>query len=131
MTMTFEELKQKATEQGATYVTQLDEQTQGELLIMAQAVFDDMPWWDKDDFGMTASTLEEEMLQSKVTDLEELFKMYWELQARAFCSAMLKLANSTRMDDLEDYLSCHFETWFKRFITTPEGLISELQQWAE
>lgn len=123
--MTFDELKEKAQKQKATYVCQLDEPTQIELLIMAQKVYDDMPWWDKDE--LTTDTLEEEMLQSKVADIGGLFKRYGELRAREFCMAMYNLANSGRLDDLEGYLSKHFETWLKKYANTPEGLISELQ----
>ena len=38
---------------------------------------------------------------------------------------------SENLENFEDYLNLHFEKWFKTYITTPEGLISEMKHFAE
>lgn len=35
------------------------------------------------------------------------------------------------LENLESYLSHHFETWMQKYANTPEGLIYELRAFAE
>ena len=51
--------------------------------------------------------------------------------AERFCNALKELASSDeRLDNFKGYLEWHFPVWFERFITTPEGLVSEIEQFA-
>lgn len=127
--MTFEELKATAQKQGATYVFQLHWQTQDELRYMMNKVTEGLPWWERDN---CVESPEDDLMNSKVADLDEMFKMYNEALASDFCEALKEIANSpTGAEALEGYLSMHFATWFKNYVTTPEGLIDELQHFAK
>lgn len=52
--------------------------------------------------------------------------------AAMFVNAIKKLAsNEDNLNNLESYLSHHFDVWMEKFANTPEGLASELKQFAE
>lgn len=55
-----------------------------------------------------------------------------ELCAKAFVDAIKELAlNQKKLDNLESYLSKHFDIWMERYANTPEGIIYELKGFAE
>ena len=55
----------------------------------------------------------------------------YEKQAAEFCEAICTLADNTRnLENLESYLSYHFEKWLKTFANTPEGLAAEMKYFA-
>lgn len=48
--------------------------------------------------------------------------------SKALCDTIRKFSeNPAGIDNMELYLNRHFELWFKKFVTTPEGLISEME----
>ena len=52
--------------------------------------------------------------------------------ATMFVNAIKELATKEdNLDNLESYLSAHFDTWLERFANTPTGLASELKEFAE
>lgn len=52
--------------------------------------------------------------------------------AEKFTDAIVKLAdNPMNLDNLESYLSHHFDVWMKKFANSPEGLVSEIKSFAE
>ena len=54
-----------------------------------------------------------------------------EAAAREFCAALSAIArNAEALDNLESYLSYHFQAWLQHYCTTPEGITEELQQFA-
>ena len=56
----------------------------------------------------------------------------YEEQATQFCEAICTLANNTEnLENLESYLSCHFEQWLKIWANSPEGLAAEMKEFAE
>lgn len=56
----------------------------------------------------------------------------YEKQATQFCEAICTLANNTEnLENLESYLSCHFEKWLKIWANSPEGLAAEMKEFAE
>ena len=58
--------------------------------------------------------------------------MRYEKQATQFCEAICTLANNTEnLENLESYLSYHFEKWLKSWANTPEGLAAEMKHFAE
>ena len=55
-----------------------------------------------------------------------------ELCAKAFVNAIKELAsNQKKLDNLENYLSKHFDIWIERYANTPYGIIYELKGFAE
>ena len=55
-----------------------------------------------------------------------------ELCARAFVNAIKELAsNQKKLDNLENYLSKHFDIWIEKYANTPYGIIYELKGFAE
>ena len=55
-----------------------------------------------------------------------------ELCAKAFVNAIKELAsNQKKLDNLENYLSKHFDIWIEKYANTPEGIIYELKGFAE
>ena len=55
-----------------------------------------------------------------------------ELCAKAFVNAIKELAsNQKKLDNLENYLSKHFDIWIERYANTPSGIIYELRGFAE
>ena len=54
------------------------------------------------------------------------------LCAKAFVDAIKELAlNQKKLDNLESYLSKHFDIWMERYANTPSGIIYELRGFAE
>lgn len=54
-----------------------------------------------------------------------------EAAAREFCDAIRAIAaNAEALENLESYLSYHFQAWLQHYCTTPEGITDELQQFA-
>lgn len=59
-------------------------------------------------------------------------KVNYEAEAKRFCKAIKELAeNQSSLDNLESYLSYHFDEWLKKFANTPENMASELQEFAK
>ena len=55
-----------------------------------------------------------------------------ELCAKAFVNAIKELAsNQKKLDNLENYLSKHFDIWIEKYANTPEGIIYELRGFAK
>lgn len=51
----------------------------------------------------------------------------YEHEAHQFTQAIITIAASPKnLENLEHYLSIHFETWVKRYANTPETLVSEI-----
>lgn len=58
-------------------------------------------------------------------------RKYEEL-AHEFCAAIKKLGENERnLENLESYLSHHFDTWMEKWANTPAGLTWELEQFAK
>lgn len=58
-------------------------------------------------------------------------RKYEEL-AHEFCAAIKKLGENERnLENLECYLSYHFDAWMKKWANTPAGLTWELEQFAK
>lgn len=52
--------------------------------------------------------------------------------AEMFVSAIKELATKEdNLDNLESYLSSHFDVWMEKFANSPSGLASELKHFAE
>ena len=55
-----------------------------------------------------------------------------ELYAKSFINAIKELASDTKkLDNLENYLSEHFDIWMEKYANTPYGIIYELKGFAE
>ena len=55
-----------------------------------------------------------------------------ELCAKAFVNVIKELAsNQKNLDELENYLSEHFDIWMEKYANTPSGIIYELRCFAE
>lgn len=55
-----------------------------------------------------------------------------ELCAKAFVDAIKELAsNQKKLDNLESYLSKHFDIWMERYANTPYDITYELKGFAE
>lgn len=53
-------------------------------------------------------------------------------EARQFCATIKKLAaNEAALENLESYLSMHFDTWMKEYADYPGGITDELERFAE
>lgn len=52
--------------------------------------------------------------------------------AKEFIKVIKAIASKEEnLENLESYLSYHFETWMQKYANTPEGLIYELRAFAE
>lgn len=52
--------------------------------------------------------------------------------ARQFCKAIKTLAEKpANLDNLESYLSQHFDEWLKKFAATPEDMAAEMKAFAD
>lgn len=59
-------------------------------------------------------------------------KMKYEKLAQELCNAIRKLAaDEDSLNNFESYLTSHFDTWLRKFASTPEGLTSELKLFSE
>ena len=55
-----------------------------------------------------------------------------EIIASEFINAIRELASEPEnMNNLESYLSYHFETWLKKYGTSPENLTDEIKHFAQ
>lgn len=55
-----------------------------------------------------------------------------EIFAKAFCQAIVEMANSENaLANFESYLSQHFEKWVKKYANDMEGLTYELESFAQ
>nr|DAU28085.1 MAG TPA: hypothetical protein [Caudoviricetes sp.] len=53
-------------------------------------------------------------------------------EATEFCKAIKRLAeNPDSLENLESYLSGHFQSWLEKFADTPENIAAELAAFAE
>lgn len=53
--------------------------------------------------------------------------MKYEKEAKTFCKAIQLLAeNSARLENLENYLSCHFSEWLEDWADTPQKIAWEM-----
>lgn len=56
----------------------------------------------------------------------------YEQEAAEFCNAIKRLAeNPDSLENLESYLSGHFQFWLKKFADKPENISAELAAFAE
>lgn len=52
--------------------------------------------------------------------------------AKAFTTAIQTIANKPeQLENMENYLAHHFDVWMEKYASSPEGLVSELQQFAD
>lgn len=52
--------------------------------------------------------------------------------AEIFINAIKTIASkSANLENLESYLSNHFDKWIKQYANTPEGLANEMKAFAE
>ena len=52
--------------------------------------------------------------------------------AKVFIEAIKMFAEKQdNLDNLESYLSHHFDVWMEKYANTPEGLVYELKNFAE
>lgn len=57
--------------------------------------------------------------------------MKYQNTAKRFAEAIVDLAkNEDALDNLKYYLSMHFDVWMQKFASTPEGITSELTDFA-
>lgn len=57
--------------------------------------------------------------------------MKHEAAAAQFCEAIRTIASKPEnLDNLECYLSHHFAAWLEKFANTPEGIASEMREFA-
>lgn len=57
--------------------------------------------------------------------------MKYEAAARQFCKAIKTIAEKEdNLNNLESYLSYHFDSWLEKFAGTPDNMASELVQFA-
>ena len=55
-----------------------------------------------------------------------------ELYAKSFINAIKELASDTKkLNNLESYLSIHFDVWMERYANTPYDITYELKCFAE
>lgn len=55
-----------------------------------------------------------------------------DINSKALCDAIRKFSeNPEAIDNFESYLSHHFDVWFNKFVTTPDGLVSEFNTFSE
>lgn len=54
-----------------------------------------------------------------------------EQTAQQFCEAIKTIASKPQnLENLEMYLSMHFQTWLEKFANTPETITAELREFA-
>ena len=53
-------------------------------------------------------------------------------QAKTVVDAIRKMASDENsLDNFEGYLSYHFDSWIKKFASTPDGFASEMKEFSE
>lgn len=56
----------------------------------------------------------------------------YEELANLFCASIKKLAsNEDAINNMESYLSYHFDSWMKKWAHDPEGITGELENFAK
>ena len=56
----------------------------------------------------------------------------FENESAVFCNAIKRLAeNPDSLENLESYLSYHFQSWLEKFADKPENIAAELAAFAE
>ncbi len=56
----------------------------------------------------------------------------YEEQAIQFCEAIRTLANKPEnLNNLESYLTYHFDKWLKTWANSPENIAAEMKEFAE
>lgn len=54
-----------------------------------------------------------------------------EKAARDFCEAIRALASKPEnLENLESYLTCHFDKWLEMWANTPETMAAEMKEFA-
>ena len=53
-------------------------------------------------------------------------------EAEQFCNAIRELANKPEnLQNLESYLSWHFDKWLEKFASTPDDMAAEMSNFAQ
>ena len=53
-------------------------------------------------------------------------------EAEQFCNAIRELANKPEnLQNLESYLSWHFDKWMEKYANTPDGIVAEMSNFAQ
>ena len=55
----------------------------------------------------------------------------FESEAKEFCEAIKKMAESEALENFESYLSYHFDIWLKKYAYDVNGIVSEVKQFSE
>lgn len=59
-------------------------------------------------------------------------EMNYEAEAKRFCKAIKEIAsNESSLENLECYLSYHFDEWLKKFANTPAWMANEMEQFSQ
>ena len=54
------------------------------------------------------------------------------VEAAQFCDAIRELANKPEnLQNLESYLEWHFDTWMKKYASTPDSMAAEMSNFAQ
>ena len=54
------------------------------------------------------------------------------VEAAQFCDAIRELANKPEnLQNLESYLEWHFDTWMKKYASTPDCMAAEMSNFAQ
>ena len=54
------------------------------------------------------------------------------VEAAQFCDAIRELASKPEnLQNLESYLEYHFETWMKKYASTPDDMAAEMSNFAQ
>ena len=54
------------------------------------------------------------------------------VEAAQFCNAIRELANKPEnLQNLESYLEWHFDTWMKKYASTPDCMAAEMSNFAQ
>ena len=54
------------------------------------------------------------------------------VEAAQFCDAIRELANKPEnLQNLESYLEWHFDTWMKKYASTPDCMAAEMSSFAQ
>lgn len=59
-------------------------------------------------------------------------KMEYEEQADKLCLAIKALSeDEDKLNNLKSYLSRHFDKWIEKYANSPDGLVNEMQTFAD
>lgn len=60
-----------------------------------------------------------------------MYNKHYEMLAERFCKAIKTIAKKPEnLHNMESYLAYNFPEWMKKFANTPDGLTSELHEFA-